>query len=48
VNVQYQRGCGQGKKFTVAYTNQVVIQSSNFSAGGDSGLLIVTDPIVAY
>jgi len=43
VNVQYQRGCNQGKKFTVAYTNQVVINSSTFSAGGDSGSLIVTN-----
>jgi len=43
VNVQYQRGCGGGKKFTVAYTNQVIINSSTFSAGGDSGSLIVTN-----
>jgi Peptidase family S64 len=43
VNVQYQRSCGQGKKFVVAYTNQVVINSSTFSAGGDSGSLIVSN-----
>ena len=43
VSVQYQRGCGQGKKFVVSYTNQVVINSSTFSAGGDSGSLIVTN-----
>lgn len=43
VSVQYQGGCGQGKKFTVSYTNQVVISSSTFSAGGDSGSLIVTN-----
>jgi hypothetical protein len=43
VNVQYQRSCGQGKKFVVSYTNQVVISSSTFSAGGDSGSLIVTN-----
>jgi hypothetical protein len=43
VNVQYQRGCGQGKKFVVGYTNQVVVTGSSFSAGGDSGSLIVTD-----
>src|SRR5215510_6743955 len=42
VNVQYQASCGQGKKFVVSYTNQVVINSSTFSAGGDSGSLIVT------
>lgn len=43
VNVQYQRNCGSGKKFTVSYTNQVVINSTTFSAGGDSGSLIVTN-----
>jgi hypothetical protein len=43
VNVQYQRSCGQGKKFVVSYTNQVVINSGTFSAGGDSGSLIVTN-----
>jgi hypothetical protein len=43
VSVQYQRSCGSGKKFTVSYTNQVVINSSTFSAGGDSGSLIVTN-----
>src|SRR5262245_19482725 len=43
VNVQYQRSCVQGKKFVVSYTNQVVINSSTFSAGGDSGSLIVTN-----
>src|SRR4030095_9680628 len=43
VSVQYQKGCGGGKKFVVAYTNQVVINSSTFSAGGDSGSLIVSN-----
>jgi hypothetical protein len=43
VNVQYQQKCGSGRKFTVSYTNQVVINSSTFSAGGDSGSLIVTN-----
>lgn len=43
VNVQYQRGCGQGKKFVVAYTNQIVIGPGSFSAGGDSGSAIVTN-----
>jgi hypothetical protein len=42
VRVSYQAGCGTGKKFTVSYTNQVLIQSTTFSAGGDSGSLIVT------
>jgi len=43
VNVQYQKGCNSGKKFQISYTNQVVINSSTFSAGGDSGSLIVTN-----
>lgn len=43
VSVQYQRSCGMGgKKFTISYTDQVVINSSSFSAGGDSGSLIVS------
>ncbi len=41
VRVQYQRKCGQGKKFVISYTNQVLINGSSFSAGGDSGSLIV-------
>jgi hypothetical protein len=43
VNVQYQIRCGQGKKYVISYTNQIVINSSSFSAGGDSGSLIVTN-----
>lgn len=43
VKVQYQQGCGNGKKFTILYRNQMVINGSAFSAGGDSGSLIVTD-----
>jgi hypothetical protein len=43
VSVQYQKSCNAGKKFTVPYTNQVVINSTTFSAGGDSGSLIVTN-----
>jgi hypothetical protein len=42
VKVQYQKGCNQGLKFTISYTNQVVVASSTFSAGGDSGSLIVS------
>lgn len=42
VRVQYQLGCGKGKKFTVTYTNQVLVSGNSFSAGGDSGSLIVT------
>jgi hypothetical protein len=43
VSVQYQAGCGQGKKFVVSFTNQVIIGPGNFSAGGDSGSMIVTN-----
>lgn len=43
VSVQYTTSCGGGKKFTVPYTGQVIINSSTFSAGGDSGSLIVTN-----
>ena len=43
VNVGYQQGCGKGKKFTVSFTGQIVISGSTFSAGGDSGSLIVTN-----
>ena len=42
VSVQYQASCGGGKKFTIGYTNQIVINSSSFSAGGDSGSMIVS------
>ncbi len=40
--MQYQQGCNKGKKFTINYTNQVVVGSGTFSAGGDSGSLIVS------
>jgi len=43
VKVQYQISCGSGKKYTISYTNQVVINSTTFSAGGDSGSLILTN-----
>jgi hypothetical protein len=43
VNVQYTARCGGGKRFTVNYTGQVVIGGAGFSAGGDSGSLIVTN-----
>jgi len=48
VNVQYQLQCGKGKKYTVSYTNQVVINSTTFSAGGDSGSLILTNTSCAH
>lgn len=47
--VQYQKGCGTGATFNVNYTNQVDIAGGSFSAGGDSGSLIVSsdtaDPV---
>jgi hypothetical protein len=43
VKVQYQIRCGSGKKYIISYTNQVVINGSGFSAGGDSGSLIVSN-----
>lgn len=41
VSVQYQKGCGTGKHFTVTYTNQIV--TGAMSAGGDSGSLLVSN-----
>ena len=41
VQVQYQRGCGQGKHFTITYTNQIV--TGNMSAAGDSGSLLLSN-----
>jgi len=47
VTIRYQNGCMTGKKFKISYTNQVsvaaVAPSTVFSAGGDSGSLIVSD-----
>lgn len=43
VKVQYQIRCGSGKKYIVSYTNQIVINGGGFSAGGDSGSLIVSN-----
>jgi hypothetical protein len=48
VKVQYQIQCGKGKKYTVNYTNQVLINSTTFSAGGDSGSLILTNTSCAH
>jgi hypothetical protein len=41
--VQYQPRCGMGKKLMASFTDQIVISSSTFSTGGDSGALIVTN-----
>jgi hypothetical protein len=43
VSVRYQMRCGQGRKFTATFTNHVVVTGASFSAGGDSGSLIVTN-----
>ena len=43
VHDEYQISCGSGKKSFISYTNQVLINSSSFSAGGDSGSLIVSN-----
>ena len=43
VSVQYQANCGSGKKFTISFAGQIVIGPGSFSAGGDSGSLIVTN-----
>ncbi len=40
VSIQYQVGCNKGRKFTISYTNQIA--TSNISAGGDSGSLILS------
>ena len=44
VMVQYQPRCGMGKKFRATFRNQVVVNSSTFSAGGDSGSLMLSVP----
>ena len=43
VSVRYPKSCGSNGGTVVSYTNQVVINSSTFSAGGDSGSLIVSN-----
>ena len=43
VSVQYSTQCGGGKKSTITFTNQIVITPGTFSAGGDSGSLIVAN-----
>ena len=48
VTVQYQPTCGQGRKRNFSYTNQVVINGTSFSAGGDSGSLILTNTSCAH
>ena len=42
VQVRYRNTCGSTSSFLVTYDNQVEIDSTTFSAPGDSGSLIVT------
>jgi hypothetical protein len=43
VSIAYETSCGSNvTAFNATYTNQVVINGSSFSAGGDSGSLVVT------
>jgi hypothetical protein len=43
VSVSYQPTCGMGKKMTAKFVDQFTVTPGNFSAGGDSGSLIVED-----
>jgi hypothetical protein len=43
VSVRYPNSCGGNNGPVFTFTNQVVINSTTFSAGGDSGSLIVTN-----
>ena len=43
VSVRYPSSCGANNGPSFTFTNQVVFNSSTFSAGGDSGSLIVTN-----
>ncbi|HKP10828.1 MAG TPA: hypothetical protein VJZ91_01915 [Blastocatellia bacterium] len=43
VSVRYPSSCGANNGPSFTFTNQVVINSSTFSGGGDSGSLIVTN-----
>ena len=41
VTIQYQKGCNQGKRFNISYTNQIV--TGAMSGGGDSGSLLLSN-----
>ncbi|HJQ69935.1 MAG TPA: hypothetical protein VKA70_13240 [Blastocatellia bacterium] len=43
ISVRYSKSCGSNNGPVFTFTNQVVINSSTFSAGGDSGSLIVSN-----
>jgi hypothetical protein len=42
-SVTYQTLCNGGTSFSVTYTNQVAVSGGGFSAGGDSGSLVVDE-----
>ncbi len=42
-SVSYQTQCNGGTSFNVTYTDQIAISGGGFSAGGDSGSLIVDE-----
>ncbi|HLY99288.1 MAG TPA: hypothetical protein VKT33_09510 [Candidatus Angelobacter sp.] len=42
VLIDYDASCGGAKAFTAVFSNQLIINGGSFSAGGDSGSLIVT------
>jgi hypothetical protein len=42
VSVQYDSTCGGATAFTSTFSNQVIVNGTDFSASGDSGSLIVT------
>jgi hypothetical protein len=43
VQIQYRKGCNSGRRFSAVFLNQVGITPGTFSAGGDSGSLIVSN-----
>jgi hypothetical protein len=43
VNVDYPASCGSSQKNTAKFVNQISITPGTFSAGGDSGSLVVED-----
>jgi len=49
IAIQYPKGCNSTTTFTGTFTNQIIVAGGAFSAGGDSGSLIVTqdtsDPV---
>ena len=42
VSVDYSASCGGPTAFTSTFSNQIIINGGSFSAGGDSGSLVVT------